>query len=356
MINKNALIELFRFIFASVVLLFHAGADANILDKIFWEQKEIKISFFKYGYLGVEFFFVISGYLMAKTAYRKIKSVDDSTINIGLETAYFLYHKINSFIYVYFISCLMVSIYFLSSGKDLLFILQRIPSILLLQRTGIAEKELIGMAWYLSSMMIGMAIIYPILRKHYDIFTLYIGPLLGILIIGYLIHTTNYLGGVSDWIGFSYKCNFRALAELSLGTTCFEISRELKTKNIKPIWRIFFTIATIFIVIVIFMSICSITRIFNDGIVLLLICFLVVALFGQIGIFAHNKFLYSNKFFCFMGTLSMPIFLFQNIFHYWIPVIYHGTSIIVRLLLIYFATIIFSIIVNHVLQKIQRYS
>ena len=52
-IKRNGEIDLFRFIFAVVVLLFHF-------------DPYLKWSIFKWGSIGVEFFFLVSGYLLAR--------------------------------------------------------------------------------------------------------------------------------------------------------------------------------------------------------------------------------------------------------------------------------------------------
>ena len=59
-VQKNAIIEFMRFLFASIIVLFHAGADAGIINQTYFILG-IEVSFFRYGYLGVEFFFVVSG-------------------------------------------------------------------------------------------------------------------------------------------------------------------------------------------------------------------------------------------------------------------------------------------------------
>lgn len=343
--SKNPIIELLRFLFASIILLFHAGADAGILNQRYsiWG---VEVSFFKYGYLGVEFFFVVSGFLMAKTAH-KASEMDKNSNNIGWETARFLQHKVKAIMPVYCIACVLVSSYFLYCGKELIFLCERLPSIILLQRTGVVEKEYIGLAWYLSSMIIGMAIIYPVLRKHYDIYTMCIGPVIGVLIIGYFIHETGYLGGVSDWLGITYKCNYRAVAELSLGTTCYELSRRaLEKQDRKWLSKLVWSAISISALVIVIINICGTDRIYNDGIILLLICVIVVVTFSKIGLLSAKdpSQIHGYRLLCYLGELSMPLFLFQNVFHYWIPELYSGESIAVRINLIYICTIILSVI------------
>ena len=342
--KKNAFIELLRFVFASTILFFHACDDAHLLQSTF-QLGGWKFSFFNSGYLSVEFFFVVSGFLMAKTAFKRNSSTEGTT-NLGTETAGFLYKKTKGVAIYYFLACVLVSIYFLVDGRDLTFVQVRLPSLLFIQRTGLVEKEFIGLAWYLSSMLIGMAIIYPLLRKHYDTFVCLYGPLLGLMIIGYLIHTTGHLAGISTWIGITYKCNLRAIAELSLGATCFEVSRRLREKEFNMVSRCVFSVLAILSFFVIMSNILGTERKINDGIVLLIICFMNTLIFAEVGMLSRFRVLRSNAVFGYLGRLSMPIFLSQNIFHYWVAYFYRGKSTLAKMIIIYSCTVLFSALVD----------
>ena len=60
--QKNAAIDLLKFLFAMMILLFHGGKNLPG-----------QVSLFPNGRIGVEFFFLVSGYLMAASAARLIK-------------------------------------------------------------------------------------------------------------------------------------------------------------------------------------------------------------------------------------------------------------------------------------------
>ena len=209
---------------------------------------------------------------------------------------------------IYLVACALVSLYFLVSGKDYRFVIERLPSLLFIQRTGIIEKEFIGLAWYISSMLLCMAILYPLLRKHYQMFSLIYGPIFALLIIGFLIHTTGYLGGVSDWLGVTFKCNYRAFAELSLGAACFELSRMISRKEWAKGKRFFFSISALLFTLLSVASTLSTKRIFNDGFVLISMCISVIILFGKVGILSRTRVLYDNKVFAFRQAKHANVF------------------------------------------------
>ena len=59
--KRNGEIDAFRFVFAIVIFLFHFG--------VFLQNSALK-NVFKFGNIGVEFFFLVSGYLLAARACR----------------------------------------------------------------------------------------------------------------------------------------------------------------------------------------------------------------------------------------------------------------------------------------------
>ena len=58
--KHNGIISLWKFIFSLVIMIYHA--------KIFFPEENIPI--FRGGYIGVEFFFLVSGFFLAKKALK----------------------------------------------------------------------------------------------------------------------------------------------------------------------------------------------------------------------------------------------------------------------------------------------
>ena len=77
---RNGWIELFRFVFALLIVFYHGTAflpaDSNFLRCT-------------NGAIAVEFFFILSGFLMAKSAKRKLRE----NAPIGLDSARFIIKK-----------------------------------------------------------------------------------------------------------------------------------------------------------------------------------------------------------------------------------------------------------------------
>ena len=79
--NRIAIIEFMRFLFAAVVMLFHSSVLRQPED-IFVMPK---------GYIGVEFFFLLSGFLMAESAVKRcIQNTNKQTKPFLLEKKPFI--------------------------------------------------------------------------------------------------------------------------------------------------------------------------------------------------------------------------------------------------------------------------
>ena len=99
--GKNGRIELLRFVFALFILFFHIhkrfateAGDAGLFFR-----------FFHHGYIGVEFFFLVSGFLLAAAASRQIGKENGS---IGAETVRVTFSRIKK-VFPYHLFALIVT-------------------------------------------------------------------------------------------------------------------------------------------------------------------------------------------------------------------------------------------------------
>lgn len=351
--NKNAVIELLRFYYASSILIFHISRmDLNLSSKTLFVLGPWKANFFRMGNLGVEFFFVISGYLMASSVYRKISVTDKSQISIGEETAAFIFKKVKRLYPHYFFACLLMSVILLLEGSKISSMIKRLPSLLFLQKTGISEETFLRVTWFISSMLIAMAVIYPFLKKYYYTFTALIAPLGGILIVGFLMKNYGNLQNSFTWMGFTYKCNFRALAEIAMGTTCFEIGRRIKDLELTRRTRILLSAASIGFVLLTLICMCSGAAEYG-GLFLLIICFIVTVSFSRTGFWGDCAPLYGSRLFIYLGSLSVSMFFYQDLFRNLVPRIFDGAPKKVLAILIYAGTVLFSMLANFLMDKIR---
>ena len=305
--KKNGKIEFYRFLFCIFVLFFHIQ---KYILKPSLQDSGIHLAFFLHGSIGVEFFFVLSGFLMAKSVNA---SRSNSTKPIASRCLSFMKRKYRS---VFPYHCIAFVLVFLSliltddsyQSQPILKLIDSIPNFFLVEMTGISFSNPNHIEWYLSCMLIAMAIIYPILLKFYDSFTHYFAPLFALLICGYIIYTTGSLTGVSVWMGICYKSLWRAMAEISLGTFAFEFSKQLSSRSFTKRSRFFLTVSEIFCLLMTTIFVMTTLPIKYEIYALIAVFFIISISFSEQ---SYGTKLFNHKFVYFLGKLSLPIYLAQ---------------------------------------------
>ena len=253
--QHNVTIDFLRFLFSVIVVLHHSRyvlGDDNC--------------YFLGGSLAVEFFFFVSGYLLlvgADKAGRKngagyllpggadmagrteaagleTKGVGAGTTGIGgeangigSETLHFILHKIRSFLpeflIAWWIGFVLIGVvrqygvldYLKAFGNDFW-------ELTLVKMSGLFTHGIDGAKWYLSAMLLGMAILYPLLRTKRDLMTHLVCPLLALFLYGYLCQAEGHPRDPIVWLGLCYKGLVRAVAGLCTGVVICMAVRRLK--------------------------------------------------------------------------------------------------------------------------------
>lgn len=185
-------------------------------------------------------------------------------------------------------------------------LIKSIPAIFLVQMTGLNFGSPNHIEWYLSSMLIAIAIIYPFCKKNYDLFTKYVTPIGSLLLLGCMIYTTKSLTGVMAWKLICYKRTIRAIIEISLGTTAYEISKWLSNKKINNKGKIILTI-TEFLCFALSIAyiMTTLSKIYEIYILILLFIMISIIFSNQ----TYGLKYFNNKFCLFLGKISLPIYL-----------------------------------------------
>lgn len=155
-------------------------------------------------------------------------------------------------------------------------------------------------------MLIAMMIIYPICKKFYYTFTRYFAPLSAILILGWLTYTQSNLTSPHTWLGLCFTGLLRAVAEISLGATCFEISRYIQSIDLAKGKKILLTLLEIGTFVIICLYIVSDLSKKYDAIIAMLLFVLVFLAFSGV---SYGSGLFNNKLCYFLGKTSLPIYL-----------------------------------------------
>lgn len=188
------------------------------------------------GTLAVEFFFLVSGYLMAKSADKRIQLREKigKKLNIGKETIRYILHKY-SLIFPQLLICVFICVIirFYFGDKDLINnAVNSIWELLCGQMYGFNAYYSTGVEWYLSVMFASMWILFPLYTKNRDVFSYILAPLFTLFILGWISLTYGNLGDAPGiWSGFYFKGMLRGFAEISAGVICYAVANKMSKLN-----------------------------------------------------------------------------------------------------------------------------
>ena len=369
--QKNGSVELLRFLFTSIIIFFHINLDLWDQKKVLAVIRDIPVTFFNHGNIGVEFFFLVTGWLMAKSIYSRyiqtkttsyaggtgnmrsagktgntgnegiaggngIEDYADGTeTGLFTETINFVTHKARAIFPYYLLACALTPLVRVMTDRMLTFsyFLNRLPSLFFLQRVGIG-KPFIGCTWYLSSMLIALVAAYPLCRRFYKAYTLFIAPVLCAVLLGAIIVLTGSLGDIDDWFFFTYKTNIRAFAEISMGATAFEISRRMQGRVYPAAVRILLSLTALTCMSLSIAYMCSAMEgRLGIGAFYLLFVLVVIAFSGE-GILCHAG-CFSHPLFSYLGRISLPMYVTQTLLRRSVPWYFAGSSQWTQCILIY---------------------
>lgn len=307
--KRNGEIELWRFIMAVVIVCFHS---------IFLFPQPL---FAAAGLIGVEFFFLLSGYLLAATATKHRKANREQTWDdINHDSYSLLFRRVSQVFPECLISSLIaVLVYFCARGSLSVsfFTGTVLPTIFsnafMLKMTGLFPffSGVHGVTWYLSTLLLSTALLYPLLRCRG------VNPFLGVvgvLSLGGLyiaVPNANCIGQTGGVNMFVY-CNIRGFSEMLLGASLYPIVQWLRTAEPTKAALILFTLVK---------WVCGLAVVLyaefyyklghHVGIIIFLMCVLIVLMFYE-KCLDHQW--YQNKVCISLGKFSLPLFL-SNAFY-----------------------------------------
>lgn len=293
--TKNGKIDFLKFLFA-VVIVIHHGAK-NVID--------IENPLYTGGSLAVEFFFIVSGYLLMASISR----LPDRTLPLGIETGKFMWRKIKGLypeVAVAFVMGFVLDLLFKGRGFWELWTMS-FHNLFLLKMTGVGMVTINAQTWYLSSMLLCMFILFPLIRKHPQMMANVVLPLVGLLFLGYLcINKTHPRDPSAIWKEFTYKGNIRAMAELSIGVSLYPLAQRLKQIKLSTLSRILLFLAEwgCYAVVFLYMRNSLASRL--DYYYIAIFAVAILLSFSQQGIDANW---YQFGIFSFLGKFSLALYL-----------------------------------------------
>lgn len=206
---------------------------------------DITRSLFIGGSIGVEFFFLVSGFLLLRSADKKREALTDP--DYFAETAAFIKRKVAVF-FPYMLFAFAVSLVFktIAEGGTFATLIKNggsgLTELLLVNWSGVDPLRVNGPTWYLSAMVLSMLILYPLLLRFGKTFSRLVCPLMALFLLGYLYQNYHQFRTPDAWDGFFYKGMIRAFAEISLGVFCAEICEWLGRARLTKLSKVLLSV------------------------------------------------------------------------------------------------------------------
>lgn len=298
--SRNSSIDLLKLYFSIIIALYHFG--------ILFMPELIPL-----GYIAVEGFFMITGYFM-------MHSVNKAEHNdLGKDTLHFITHKFSSFFLPLLFSSLIAFATLIAYRNytlyDIVFrTMYLLSEIFPLQITGLRSFAPTRVAWYLSSMMVSLLILYPIARKTKKAFTRIICPLAVFLIYGALCYEYKHIDTIMDlFYNTPVRTGLlRGIAGICTGCIIYECVKATQHHKPSTFGRLCFTVIEIgcFAIITLYMKFFP-SNMENDYFILPVFFILIYSLFGRKSFLSQKiSFNFSKH----LGTASLLIYLNH---HYW---------------------------------------
>lgn len=326
---RNNILDFYRIIFTLIICLHHfqGTLDTNIIST---------------GYIGVEFFFILSGFFLYKSFK---KNNNDSAFKYTVKRIKRLYPE-----YILaFILCFILQMAQSGKEKSVDCIFQAISEITLTQNVGIFHGGFNYPLWYLSVLIFAGYIVYALLKKDETTFIRIISP----ITILFTFSLLNSQGtGLENWntVYGIYLPLLRGISDICIGVL---ISKFVNTEYFKSIENS----KVIFRVVEILTYICLLyIIIFQSKFEMYSILFIPITIIA-----ANNKNSLSNKFFNWnifgnIGKITYTMYLNHASFIILISFLYnkilHKNISTILILIIYIGSLIlYSMISRKIVYK-----
>ena len=297
--KRNGNVEILRFLFCLLIVFHH------------FEKPVFGGELFTAAYLGVEFFFILTGvFLGKKLKADKEKNRAESFGAAAKEGAEHVWKRICGIFPYYFLAAVIGLAARLFVGIN-----NPTPSELVtflgdfgfVQLLGISCLSTTGVMWYLCALFFALLLIYPFVRKYYDGFVYSFALLFPPFIIGTMTKNTGNLGAIKESLFGVFNIGIlRAVAMISIGLVVNELTDRIKALPVNRLTRAVFTACELILYPVIFAYLIFVGRCGSDYWIVVLMALVLIITLSERSIF-FGKF--DNRFAMFLGKSSMIVFM-----------------------------------------------
>lgn len=208
----NVEIGILKFVFAIFIFLVHVH---HLTGPLFGD-----------GNFAVEFFFFLSGYYLTVHAMEK----RDPNLSMGESCRNYLSGRYLKLLPLLLIAILfgLATRFFLNGTLTKTEVLYGIGDVFLTQGYRLQGAFFTGVTWYLSVLMIGIALLYPLIVKWPSYFIQVFSIVFALFVYGLLGATTGTLSDPGSTVGIFMKGTLRGLAAMSIGSFLYGTVKRLK--------------------------------------------------------------------------------------------------------------------------------
>ena len=302
--NYNYFIDFLKFIFSIVIVIYHAWVFAY----------DYNSALFKAGYLAVDFYFIVTGYLMMNS----IQKDKNSESSIGIKTIKFLYKKIkNIFPYILFAFVIGSILLYKDTGLTISVLTRNnyISEILQIGVLGLGFP-INSATWYISSMLLSLMFLYPLALKYKDNYSTLIAPILLIIFLLICYSFNIKINNPIYKMGLGLNGLYKGFIFILLGNITYVLTNSFKKIPFNKLGRIILTIIEFILLLILLYTMNY--NILGTIIVALITVILVIITFSnksytnKIFNFKILKELGKFGFIMFLNNIYFRTFLIQN--------------------------------------------
>ena len=227
--NRNCSIDILRFIFCFYIVNYHFYSHClKYIDSL---------NFFCRGYMGDEFFFMVTGFYFAKAGL----SAKESPIHWNFNQLIKRIKKIAIPYYSVWLVCFILTefkvvLLNIEDRTSLNDLVNSVYELLFLDMAGFRKGLYVNdVAWFFSGTIISLFLLGPFIAKFKEKFLLYAAPVISIFSYGLLCINFDYLHSPHAFIpnSFIQKGLVRSVAAICAGCFLFELTNnEILKKSV----------------------------------------------------------------------------------------------------------------------------
>lgn len=217
---RNVKIDVYRIVFCIMIVVYHS-------NKFLGEG----VYFAKGWYIGVDFFFLVSGLFLMQSIEKNTNYGQEEAQNIFLKKIKNIYPL---YIISYIVSFVAVWMINHTDTREVIKILSRsIGKIFCLEMSGMSVRGGYALrgGWYVSALLIATLVILGLYFIGKNYFYYITAPLCIIVFLGFFNQTYGMIHRTSDWLTFTYSGIIRAVGVMLLGCICYKLGKHLGEKK-----------------------------------------------------------------------------------------------------------------------------